>query len=135
MKERRAHRRIATEEKAVITVLSSPGNPKLKSKSVSCSTRELSAGGLRLWARRPISVGSVLELSVEFTDPEAVFKHAGKVMWVGVERDGHRKSYVAGVRFTETPKGTLVEWAKRLDGVEPSEQAQQRRGRRPAGTE
>lgn len=110
MSERRKNPRVRTEGNVTVTVLTAPDAPMLEGRSFSCTTRDLSAGGLRFCVHTEVPLESALELEVEIASPHDNYVHLGKVAWVGeISTDGVLE-YLLGVRFTQTRDDRETNW-------------------------
>lgn len=110
MDDRRWHPRVTAEDKVVVRVLSCPDTPDLEGRTFYCSSRDISAGGLRFCVHTPVPAPTDLELEVKVRVPEDRFVHRGTVMWSReVEEDGFH-AYYLGVRFNETLGNRQVAW-------------------------
>ena len=107
MQERRRSPRLKQKNRAYVTVLSSPDDKNLENKTYSCSTEDVSAGGIRLSLPAALPVGSNMEMRVVSKKPVKTFWHVGRVVWSGRGRDGNID---VGIEFTQTPESTLKLW-------------------------
>lgn len=109
--ERREHIRLRQKGRVYVTVLSAPDHSELENETLSCSSEDVSASGVRLAVPSSFPVGSLMEMRVVTRDPIKVYWHIGRVVWCKKRQDG---TYRAGVRFTKTPEDTLKAWEKAL---------------------
>ena len=111
-RERRAEARLDERHKVSLTVLSCPGEPSLKGRTFTGYTRNVSAGGLLFYARRPLPVGTAVALRVEFVRPHEVALREGRVLW-GQTPSG-RQRVIVGVRFMDSSRDTVLAWKRLL---------------------
>ena len=109
--ERRKDIRAAGEERVFVRVLSCSGNEELVDKTFSCSTRNLSPGGLKLSVQSALPVGSRLGLSLGLSGLDRAFALEGQVRWLKEsDPSGH---YQLGIEFLEASPD-LESWAEVL---------------------
>lgn len=108
--ERRWHPRIPEEDKVTVTILASPDSPDLEGRTFFCSTRDISAGGLKFCVHSEVPVNARLEMRVEMRSPDDLFTHIGRVVWEReLEEDGFFAHYI-GVQFIETKENRQMAW-------------------------
>ncbi|MDA0323329.1 MAG: PilZ domain-containing protein [Verrucomicrobia bacterium] len=108
--DRRWHPRVPEEDKVTVTILASPDSLDLEGRTFFCSTRDISAGGLRFCVHSDVPVDAKLELRVELASPVDVFTHVGRVVWEKeLEEDGFFAHYI-GVQFVETKENRQLAW-------------------------
>jgi hypothetical protein len=108
--DRRVHPRVTEEDKVTVTILASPDSLDLEGRTFFCSTRDISAGGLRFCVHSDVPVEAMLELRVELVSPVDVFTHVGRVVWEKeMEEDGFFAHYI-GVQFVETKESRQMAW-------------------------
>lgn len=96
------------QESVAVTIVSVPGSPDMENNTFFCTTEDLSAGGVKMYADRHVPRGSVVELRVAFSQPLRAFKHRGRVAWVKeVEGEGR---YTMGVEFVDSDAGPMTQW-------------------------
>jgi len=105
--EKRQHPRSKQKNRAYVSILSSPEKPSLENRNFSCSTEDVSTGGVQLTLPEAVPVGGTLELRLVMRNPVKTFWHIGRVAWV---RRSSPKVYNVGVQFTRTPEATLLIW-------------------------
>lgn len=113
MKERRKQTRLQDRNEVQVTILSAPQAPDLENTSLACATEDVSSSGLRLCLDHELPRGATLELKVSCSEPTGTFWHIGRAAWVK-PLDGDKGSYTVGVKFTTTPRATLMAWQKIL---------------------
>lgn len=79
--ERRAHQRFESSEEISLKIVFSSENPGLLGRTLSGSTLDVSAGGLRLALNHPIKVDSVLDVWVTLKEQKRKFFLTGNVRW------------------------------------------------------
>lgn len=110
MQNRRAYRRFERHQTIKIKIL--PGTDKKKpyGRAFSCTSEDVSVGGIQFSTSREIDANDELTLQISFTRPNRTFLHKGRVVWVRHEEE--KKSYRIGVFFTSDDPRTLIEWRK-----------------------
>lgn len=110
MYNRRAHTRIKQHQTINVRILSNHDEKKTCGKGFSCSSEDLSVGGIQFSSLRQIDVNADLTLQVSFTRPTRSFTRKGRVVWIRKEE----KSYRMGVFFTNSDPRSLLEWRSAL---------------------
>jgi len=73
-------------------------------------TEDISAGGLRLKARKELPVGAELDMHVECTHPLENYDIHGRVMWC--IRNSGARSVRVGIFVKETPREAFLAWSR-----------------------
>lgn len=107
-REKRRHRRLLDKNIVLVTLLSVPEQKDLEGRTFTCTTADISAGGVRLMASTKIPVGTVMELRVAAVNPPAAFRHVGRVSWA-LEVLSPPASFV-GIEFTTQDEKTNATW-------------------------
>ena len=119
MAEQRKRDRIATVEQAVVVELryAAPRAPE-ESRTIFCSTADLSVDGLRLRIEKPIPTDTAVRVTVIFSAPPKYFEHIGRVRWLRESEEGG--SYDIGVEFMAKNAAEIYAWREFLQATFPS---------------
>lgn len=74
-------------------------------------TQDVSIGGLRFLARKPVPMNATVEMEIACTRPVESCRLRGQVGWLGRENE---KQYVVGVFVREPSAERLVAWRRIL---------------------
>lgn len=107
-RERRRHRRLLDKNIVLVTLLSVPEAKELEGRTFTCTTADISGGGVRLVASTKIPVGTVMELRVAAVNPPAAFRHVGRVSWA-LEVLSPPACFV-GIEFTTQDDKAVAGW-------------------------
>lgn len=97
--DRRQHTRQPRDERVIVQIASSTRDTLPPGTVVRCSTKDVSAQGLRIQLDQQVPEGFQLELWVEVSNHPTKFYLAGEVKWCKV-LDG-AKRYLVGVELKE----------------------------------
>lgn len=117
-REKRRHRRLMDKNIVLVTLLSVPEQKDLEGRTFTCTTADISSGGVRLVASTKIPVGTVMELRVAAVNPPAAFRHVGRVSWA-LEVLSPPASFV-GIEFTTQDDKTNEAWRRFVDKKIPA---------------
>lgn len=105
--ERRAELRGVREERLFVKVLESEGLPEKEGMTLSCSTLDVSASGLRLSVSERVPQGTLLELWIEVKGVIGKFLLTGLVRWCCP----HGEEFICGVELIEQGDvSDLADW-------------------------
>jgi len=110
--DRRLHSRQARDERVVVQIVSSTRDTLPPGTVVRCSTKDVSANGLRIQLDQPVPEGFLLELWVEVSNHPTKFYLAGEVKWCQELDEGKR--YLVGVELKETDTEDFKQWQEVL---------------------
>jgi c-di-GMP-binding flagellar brake protein YcgR len=96
MKERRKFRRVSAAIKIVCKVMGIKGENTLK-------TMDISGGGLKVYLKEKVSIGTQVELGLMMPPEEQVFFALGRVAWQFNARSAY--GYQTGVEFVRMDIG------------------------------
>ena len=116
-RERRKYRRLIDKNIVLVTLLSVPDHKEMEGRTFTCTTADISAGGVRLMTSTKIPVGTVMELRVAAVSPPAAFRHVGRVSWV-LDVLSPPASFV-GIEFTTQDLKTNQAWQTFVDKKTP----------------
>ena len=116
-KDRRQHPRQARDERVVVQIVSSTRDTLPPGTVVRCSTKDVSAEGLRIQLDRQVPEGFLLELWVEISNHSSKFFLSGEVKWCR-SLDDEGKRYLVGVALSEGETEDLAQWRTLLGSVE-----------------
>lgn len=111
-KERRQHARQPRDERVVVQIVSSTRDTLPPGTVVRCSTKDVSAEGLRIQLDQQVPEGFLLELWVEISNHPGKFYLAGEVKWCQTLEEGKR--YMLGVALSQGETGDLEKWQELL---------------------
>ena len=112
-KERRQHARQPRDERVGVQIVSSSRDTLPPGTVVRCSTKDVSAEGLRIQLDQQLPEGFHLELWVEISNHPSKFYLAGEVKWCQELEDGKR--YLVGVALSQGETEDLEKWRALLD--------------------
>lgn len=118
LRERRKHRRVSDKNIVLVTLLTAPGQRELEGRTFTCTTADISVGGIRLISSMKIPVGTVLELRVAAVSPPAAFKFVGRVSWQLEVLSP--PAFFVGVEFTSSDPATGAAWLKFVEQKIPA---------------
>ena len=106
--ERRQHPRLNRDEKLFLQITRCDSAPELVDTTVLCSTRDVSASGLRLSVEKPIDEGVELDLWVNVDGHGGKFYLAGRVQWSSDIDDEH----CVGISVIERSNTDFLLWSE-----------------------
>ena len=112
-KDRRQHTRQARDERVVVQIVSSTHDTLPPGTVVRCSTKDISAQGLRIQLDQKVPEGFQVELWVEVSNHPTKFFLAGEVKWCQVLDEGKR--YLVGVELNEGQTEDFKLWQQVLE--------------------
>jgi Tfp pilus assembly protein PilZ len=118
-KERRQHNRQPRDERVVVQIVSSTRDTLPPGTVVRCSTKDVSAQGLRIQLDQRVPEGFQVELWIEISKHPTKFYLAGEVKWCREVEEGKR--YLVGVKLSEGKTEDLELWRKVLDSSQAGE--------------
>ena len=110
--DRRQHSRQTRDERVVVQIVSSTRDTLPPGTVVRCSTKDVSANGLRIQLDQSVPEGFLLELWVEVSNHPTKFYLAGEVKWCQELDEGKR--YLVGVELKETDTEDFKQWQEVL---------------------
>ncbi len=110
--DRRQHSRQTRDERVVVQIVSSTRDTLPPGTVVRCSTKDVSANGLRIQVDQSVQEGFLVELWVEVSNHPTKFYLAGEVKWCQELDEGKR--YLVGVELKETDTEDFKQWQKVL---------------------
>ena len=117
-RDRRRYRRLLDKNIVLVTLLSVPDQKEMEGRTFTCTTADISSGGVRLVASTKIPVGTVMELRVAAVNPPAAFRHVGRVSWA-LEVLSPPASFV-GIEFTTQDEKTNQAWLRFVEKKTPA---------------
>ena len=111
-KDRRQHTRQPRDERVVVQIVSSTRDTLPPGTVVRCSTKDVSAQGLRIQLDQHLPEGFELELWVEVSNHPTKFYLAGEVKWCEVLDEAKR--YLVGVELKEGETEDFKLWQEVL---------------------
>jgi len=110
--DRRQHTRQTRDERVVVQIVSSTRDTLPPGTVVRCSTKDVSANGIRVQLDQPVPEGFLLELWVEVSNHPTKFYLAGEVKWCQELDDAKR--YLVGVELKEGETEDFKQWQELL---------------------
>ncbi len=118
MREKRKYKRAADKNIVLVTLMTIPGMKDMEGRTFTCTTADISLGGVRLISNIKIPVGTTMELRVAAVSPPAAFRHIGRVNWqLEVLSPA---AYFVGIEFTGTDESTRIAWYKFIETKLPT---------------
>ena len=116
MQDRRKRTRIQGKNWLAVKVLSVPDLEGHAGRTVFCSTRDISSGGIQIASTESIPVGAMVQINLAIAEPVCSFLHVGTVRWAKREETGE---HCMGVEFTHTAQEMLEAWHRYVRGRMP----------------
>ena len=110
--DRRQHSRQPRDERVVVQIVSSTRDTLPPGTVVRCSTKDVSATGLRIQLDQQVPEGFLLELWIEVSNHPTKFYLAGEVKWCQELDEGKR--YLVGVHLKEADTDDFKQWQEVL---------------------
>jgi len=109
IRDRRRHLRFCSREDAIIVELrhAAPDAPE-ESRTIFCTTDNLSTHGVRLALDTIIPVHSPVRVTVLFKEPARRFDHLGHVRWL--HKDERDQRITLGIEFSNDDPSALATW-------------------------
>lgn len=112
-KDRRQHTRQPRDERVVVQIVSSTRDTLPPGTVVRCSTKDVSAQGLRIQLDQPVPEGFRVELWIEVSNHPTKFFLSGEVKWCQALEDSKR--YLVGVELNEGETEDFKLWQEVLE--------------------
>lgn len=110
--DRRQHARQLRDERVVVQVASSTRDTLPPGSIVRCSTKDVSATGMRLQLNQRVPDGCLLELWVEVSNHPTKFYLCGEVRWC--REIDEAKRYLIGVELKDGETEDFKQWREAL---------------------
>lgn len=112
MQERRTAHRMPLKAKVRARLVDENGGVQA---ATACSgwTQDVSLGGVRFGARKPLPINSIVELDIDCKHPAEVFQLRGQVGWLCNE--GDRGGFSVGVFIHEAARERVAAWRRMLE--------------------
>ena len=111
-KDRRQHARQPRDERVVVQIVSSTRDTLPPGTVVRCSTKDVSAQGLKIQLDQQVPEGFLLELWVEVSNHPSKFFLSGEVKWCQALEGSKR--YLVGVELKEGETEDFKLWQEVL---------------------
>jgi hypothetical protein len=115
---RRRHARQLRDERVVVQVASSTRDTLPPGSIVRCSTKDVSASGMRLQVNQRVPEGSTLELWVEASNHPTKFYLCGEVKWCRELDETER--YLIGIELKDGETEDFNQWREALGFNDPA---------------
>ncbi len=115
-KDRRQHVRRPRDERVVVQIAASTHDTLQPGTVVRCSTKDVSAHGIRIQLDQQLPKGFLLELWIEIANHPSKFFLAGEVKWCQELDAGER--YRVGVELSEGETEDFKRWQEVLGNNE-----------------
>jgi hypothetical protein len=106
-KDKRSYERLEQQFRVGVTVKPAKPVEGEESQTVFCSTDDVSAGGLKVTFRKPLAVGTVVDLFLVFVHAFRGFEFKGRVVWVR-KGSGKKPVCLAGIEFMDVPEPARI---------------------------
>ena len=116
--DRRQHARQLRDERVVVQVSSSTVETLPAGSIVRCSTKDVSATGMRLQLNQSVPDGCLLELWVEISNHPTKFYLCGEVRWC--RELGEEKRHLIGIELKDGETEDLKQWREALGFSDPT---------------
>ncbi len=116
--DRRQHTRQPRDERVVVQIVSSTRDTLPPGTVVRCSTKDVSANGIRIQVDRRVPEGFLLELWVEVSNHATKFYLAGEVKWCQELDDAER--YLVGIELKDSDTEDFKQWQEVLRSYDSS---------------
>jgi hypothetical protein len=126
--DQRRNTRVPREEQIEVTVLDCPAEPTLVGSTITCSTLDASATGLRLCFTCAMPDDAVLELHVGIAGQSQKCRLRGVVRWSSRLKDGD--GFFVGVELQNVPPGLAAQLLASISGLFRRSNRPARQGRR-----
>jgi hypothetical protein len=113
--DKRRDTRHDREESIFIEVLAASGGSEHDNLILECTTRDISADGLKIHAKYPFILGSILELLISFESGGYKFLLTGQVKWFDELSDDE---YLAGFQLIEAEHSDFIVWRNMFTEIE-----------------
>jgi PilZ domain len=111
--ENRTQRRLETELSAGVIIISRMLDYLVLKPQFQCITQDVSIGGMKLLADRPLREGTTVRLHVVLSENEKdkALKLRGRVCWANQGSEG---KFFAGIRLDHRPQRAVAVWAETI---------------------
>lgn len=109
---KRAELRIGEEMVIFVETYSSPQGEARNSSVVISKTVDISANGVQVVMDKPVEVGSILQVCVEFRHEPYHYHLTGEVKWVAGA--GQEQEYLVGFQLLESEQTDIEAWKHRI---------------------
>ena len=116
--DRRQHTRQPRDERVVVQIISSTRDTLPPGTVVRCSTKDVSANGIRIQVDRRVPEGFLLELWVEVSNHATKFYLAGEVKWC--QELDEAKRYLVGIELKDSDTEDFKQWQEVLRSYDSS---------------
>ena len=110
--DRRQHTRQPRDERVVVQIVSSTRDTLPPGTVVRCSTKDVSANGIRIQVDQRVPEGFLLELWVEVSNHPTKFYLAGEVKWC--QELDEAKRYLVGIELKDSDTEDFKQWQEVL---------------------
>ena len=116
--DRRQHTRQPRDERVVVQIVSSTRDTLPPGTVVRCSTKDVSANGIRIQVDQRVPEGFLLELWVEVSNHPTKFYLFGEVRWCRELGEGNR--HLIGIELKDGETEDLKQWREVLGFSDPT---------------
>lgn len=113
--EKRKQNRHDREESIYIEVLAASSQSEHDNIVLECTTKDVSADGLKIHAKHPFIIDSILELLISFESGGYKFLLTGQVKWFDHLANDE---YLAGFELIEAEHSDFAVWRNMFTGME-----------------
>ena len=116
-RNRRKYRRTLDKNIVLVSLMEVPGMKELDGHTLTCTTADISVGGIRMISGIKIPVGTIMDLRVAAVSPPTAFKMIGRVSWQLEVLSPH--AFFIGVEFITPDESTKMAWYKFVESKLP----------------
>jgi hypothetical protein len=112
IEDKRGEPRIHSEVAVFVETFCAPSGEARSPSIVISKTLDFSANGLQVIMDRPINLGSILQLCVEFTEEHERYNLVGEVRWVS--RTRFEEHFLVGFMLLDAGHSRIEDWKRKL---------------------
>ncbi len=120
MPEQRKHLRLPIESRTIIELISPQVGTQGTGRLVTCQTLNISRAGLQVALNEEVTVGAILQISVELPTEEEPLYLAGEVRWCGYNDLDAELRWLAGFKLLNAESSDIGRWAELISAMENS---------------
>jgi Tfp pilus assembly protein PilZ len=117
MAEQRKHLRLPLESTAFIELVSPRAGQPGSGHVVTCTSLNVSRGGLHVALDEALTVGAILQIGVDLAGAEDTLYLAGEVRWC-LPGKTEQKDWIAGFKILNADNSDVERWANMIAEME-----------------
>tara|TARA_R110000823_G_scaffold119998_6_gene244320 strand:+ start:16517 stop:16876 length:360 start_codon:yes stop_codon:yes gene_type:complete len=118
MSEQRRHLRLPLESRTFIELVSPQLGTRGTGRLVTCQTLNISRGGLQVALGDAVTVGAILQISVELPTEEQPLYLAGEVRWCRYNDLDAELRWLAGFKLLNAESTDIGRWVELIADME-----------------